>query len=353
MAPAPGRFAAPAHPIPVEQFLASALHDPDYGYYRTRGPAPGRTGDFVTMPGLHPVLGRAIAAWIRSRGRHAPPDVIELGGGDGSLLSGVLRSLGWLGRRARRFHLVESSERMRAAQRAKLARWPGVRWHPTIESALESAGGSALIFSNEFVDAFPCAVLERDCDGWREVLVGWRSDGVARETPGAAMRAIRGVNSCCFGPWDGVRPGQRVEIHAAYAEWLRAWAPRWKVGAMLTIDYGAAFPALYHRRPRGTLRGYFRHTPVHGTDLYQNPGHQDITADVNFTDLVRWGEAAGLRTLGLRNLRSFIREMLGGHCDAGDPVRARLLDTDGAGGAFQVLEQQPEPAIATAAATPH
>jgi SAM-dependent MidA family methyltransferase len=114
---------------------------------------------------------------------------------------------------------------------------------------------------------------------------------------------------------------------------------------MLTIDYGDTFPDLYHRRPGGTLRAYFHHQRLTGAEVYARAGQQDVTADVNFSDLRRWGEAQGLATIGYGTLASFLRE----HVPAltrearRDAVLARLLDPDGAGGAFKVLEQERRP----------
>ncbi len=342
----PARSASPEFPIPVEEFLASALHDPQFGYYRTRAPAPGRTGDFATAPTLHPVLGRAIAAWIRSGGSQAPRSVIELGGGDGSLLAGVLAALGWWGRCSRHFHVVDTAVRMREVQRKRLAANRNVQWHETIESALDAAGGAALIYSNEFVDAFPCALLERTPEGWREVRVTRPACGIPIESLGPVVTNIRGVQASAIVDWPDAPLGQRVEVHAAYAEWLRGWVSAWKIGAMLTIDYGDTLPGLYRRRPRGTLRGYLHHTEVRGLDVYRNPGRQDLTADVNFTDLERWGQTLGLRPASRHTLRAFVHAMLPRETHDTDPLLRQLLDPAGAGGAFQVLEQLPPHAAA-------
>ena len=92
------------------------------------------------------------------------------------------------------------------------------------------------------------------------------------------------------------RPGQRVEIHESYRHWLRGWASEWTSGSMLTIDYGDTMPGLYHRRTAGTIRGYAHHQRLTGLEIYQAPGRLDLTADVNYSDLQKWGEDLGWRT---------------------------------------------------------
>ena len=78
---------------------------------------------------------------------------------------------------------------------------------------------------------------------------------------------------------------------------------------MLTIDYGGAAEDIYHRRPRGTIRAYLLQHRLEGPAVYENPGRQDLTADVNFTDLIEWSgdwAASGV----LKSLGEFIAPFL-------------------------------------------
>ena len=95
--------------------------------------------------------------------------------------------------------------------------------------------------------------------------------------------------STILGEWDAeiapLADGQRCEVHWSFLSWLKNWEPQWHSGAMLTIDYGDLFPNLYEKRPQGTVRGYFQGVRVQSTEIYDRFGHQDLTADVNFSDL--------------------------------------------------------------------
>lgn len=63
----------------------------------------------------------------------------------------------------------------------------------------------------------------------------------------------------------------------------------------MAIDYGGAVEELLSpARPHGTLRAYSRHHAAE--DVLANPGEQDLTAHVNFTQLRNAGEETGLRT---------------------------------------------------------
>jgi SAM-dependent MidA family methyltransferase len=83
---------------------------------------------------------------------------------------------------------------------------------------------------------------------------------------------------------------------------MQAMAPSWHEGAMLTIDYGGAAKESYHRRPAGTLRAYRNQERLHGDSVYELPGRQDITADVNFEDLAMWAGELGWETSTLKSL---------------------------------------------------
>ncbi len=331
--------------ISVERFMREALYHPQYGYYARRVSTVGKRGDFSTAATLHPALGQAIAAWAAAHRREVVRrgrwHVIELGGGSGQLAESVFRSIRWWSGRGLQYHLVEISAGLEAAQRARLrSSGRSVQWHADLRSALAAAAGRALVVSNEFVDAFPCVQLVHgpQAGQWREVRVCWPED--------AANPVER------FGEWAGPTPetgaggevaiGQRVESHLAYRRWLENGVTDWETGRMLTVDYGGVPPGLYHRRLHGTLRGYCRHQRVTGAEAYQRFGQQDLTADVNFADLQRWGGAAGFRHAALCTQTEFLRRWLPAGSRrrmSGDPALVFLMDLEGAGGAFKVLEQ--------------
>ena len=75
-------------------FMECALADPESGYYAVETVRAGRTGDFITAPELHPLLGSALArlvaaAWERL-GAPRPFRWIEFGAGSGTLLVAAL-----------------------------------------------------------------------------------------------------------------------------------------------------------------------------------------------------------------------------------------------------------------------
>ena len=80
---------------------------------------------------------------------------------------------------------------------------------------------------------------------------------------------------------------------AAYAE-LCSFVTR---GLIVTFDYGFTADKLFDRRARrfGTAAAYAQHQVTR--DLLANPGEQDLTCHINFSDLIETGERNGFRTL--------------------------------------------------------
>ena len=68
-------------------------------------------------------------------------------------------------------------------------------------------------------------------------------------------------------------------------------------GLIVTFDYGMPQEQLFSSRTRrfGTAAAYAGHQV--SRDLLANPGEQDLTAHINFTDLKRAGERKGFTTL--------------------------------------------------------
>ncbi len=310
-------------PVPFERFMAWALHDPERGYYARRISGVGGRGDFTTAPMLSDAPARAIAAWAAKAMKETGcRNLIEIGPGEGTLAAAVLGFLPWHIRWRTRLHLVETSAPLQERQKKLLGN--RATWHRHASNALEACDGRAVIFSNELVDAFPVRRFQKTPEGWQEMAVRFDENHRAHESllPAAPL-----PDSSAF--LETHPPGQIVEVHESYQHYLAEWMPLWKSGRLLTIDYGATADTLYHRRPRGTLRAYLLQQRLEGAAIYDNPGRQDLTADVNFTDLQNWS-APWVGEQHLMDFGAFLR----------DSRQHPFGDENGAGGAFQVLDQK-------------
>ena len=326
--------------LSFEQFMAAALYHPEFGYYTARIRDVGRKGDFTTSAMPSSILARAVARWalhqkasVKSLQRW---HLIEIGGGNGTMAKEVLNSMGWRGRLGLTYHLVEISRPLRELQMQKL-HGRRVHWHDSLGAALDDAAGVALIFSNEVVDAYPCRRLLLENGFWFELGLILENGRVKEATRPLVESERLQIRSSAF-TLGAQTKTQIVEVHSVFRDDLFAATSRLKRGSLLTIDYGDHFPQLYHRQPNGTARGYFHHVRVEGKDLYTRMGQQDLTADVNFTDLENWGAEAGWTNQALISQREFILRWLG-NITPKTTDEARLLDPIGAGLAFKVLQQ--------------
>jgi len=309
------RFLPRGQSRPLRELIDAALHAPGHGYYQSQIRTIGRCGDFATSATLGNALADAIAHWAQSQFRHASihRHCIEIGAGTGALASGILRASPLF--RRPHYHIVDTSPPLRTAQKQLLK--TKARWHDSVESALDTCGGHAVLIANELIDAFPPTVLQwhaaqhqwhevwvsrSDTDQWSETSRPWQPPPIFAQfgSPTALDPA--------HWPNGSPPPNQRIEIHDAFLAWWQSWLPHWHRGTLLWIDYGDNFPALYHRQPSGTLRAYFHHQRLHGTAILNRFGRQDITADVNFSDIQQWGTQLGLTLATQQSQSAFIRQ---------------------------------------------
>jgi SAM-dependent MidA family methyltransferase len=80
-----------------------------------------------------------------------------------------------------------------------------------------------------------------------------------------------------------LQEGQVTELNLEARHWMRQIAASLDRGYHVAIDYGYLRDE-YFAQPRGTLMCYWRHQAVENP--YLRIGEQDITAHVNFSDLM-------------------------------------------------------------------
>lgn len=261
--------------LPFRDFMEVALYHPEFGYYAQRAERIGKTGDFVTSPALSPVFSFAISRVIREFLDRVTDDmtsIVDMGCGDGALI----HSLHGPNRFGVDRFPPASDEVVFANDLAKVAR-----------------NDAQFVICNELFDALPFTrlvqrdehlhelwVTERDGDlDWRE------HEAEARYDDYFAERSIELS--------DGQFADVSLDWEAAYDDICHFV----KRGLILTFDYGYPQEQLFSSRARrfGTAAAYAGQQV--SRNLLANPGAQDLTAHINFTDLQRAGERNGFTTL--------------------------------------------------------
>ncbi len=272
----------------LDRFMARA----SAAYYAGRDPF-GASGDFITAPEISQCFGECLGLWAavtwRMMGGPDPVILAELGPGRGTLMADALRAAREVlpdFSRAARPHLVETSPRLREAQRRRLLDLPGgATWH---DEPGTIPPGPLLLLANEFLDALPVRQLVRDDGRWRE---RWVRDGafVLRDPPDP--------------PADPPPDGTVRELPEAALAVVRQLAAR------LARDGGAALFLDYSHEAAGdgdTLQAVRDHARA---DPLGPPGEADLTAHVDFAAVAAAARHAGCAARGPLPQGVFLRRL--------------------------------------------
>ena len=285
-------------PMPFVRFMELALYDPDGGYYRGPAARPGRAGDFLTAPELHPIFGQTLATAVDeiriALDDPRPFTIREYGAGTGALARPLLAGL-----RARapaadlRYQPIEVDRRRLDDLASTLA-------DAGLTDLLEPASTDpihGIVLANEVLDALPVHRVRARAGTLRELAVTTDTHGAFNEIEIEPSTPALGTRLSA----EGLRlvDGQTAEICLALDDWIATAAAGLRRGVLLLIDYGAPAAELYDPRRRldGTLMSYLRHRV--GADPYGQVGRQDLTAHVDLTAVERAAHTAGLTTLGI------------------------------------------------------
>ncbi len=271
--------------LSFRDFVEVALYHPESGYYARQESPVGREGDYITSPLLSPAfsfaLNRLVGEFV-SRAGDAMCTIVDIGCGDGSLIHCLAAEAA--GER-RRFVGVD-----RALDRVRQETKQNVSFVRTIDEIPRD--GVHLILSNELFDAIPFARLVQRGEHVHELWVTEREgqpEWSEHEAPAEYEDYFheRGIR---------LDEGQFADISLEWQQTYRDICRIVERGLVVTFDYGYPQSKLFHPRARrfGTAAAYSHHRV--SRDLLADPGEQDITAHINFDDLIREGERLGLTT---------------------------------------------------------
>jgi SAM-dependent MidA family methyltransferase len=241
-------------PLSFRDYMEEVLR---FYYSSSRNPI-GPAGDFYTSADLDQILGRLLAKQFQQWAAEFNAfTIVELGAGKGLLARDILETADF------EYMILERSPSMRSRQQELLSGY-NVRWIDELPHGI-----TGCIFSNEFFDALPVHRVVRRGGALKEIYV--TEDFKEIEGP---------LQVNLDAP---LAEDQSAEINLEAREWIHRIARSLDRGYHLAIDYGY-LKNEYFARPHGTLMCYWRHQAVE--DPYMRIGEQDITAHVNFSDLM-------------------------------------------------------------------
>ena len=281
--------------VPYSQFINEVLYAPELGYYQSNPFIIGEGGDFVTASVLSPVFSQVLARKFHSLlAGNQQPIILELGAGSGHFALEVVRYFSQIKDITNfQYWIVEPSESLRQLQQQFLRdqlepeEWQTIEW--LTELPISSFDG--IVFANEVLDALPFDIYEYHHDQWRQLGVAY-DDGEFYEQPMAGsfqfpedfLSYIDGT-----GPW---QPGQRIVYRSIVGPWLQSLQQNLVQGYIICIDYGQDKQSLIEHYPMGSMRCYYQQQV--NDNIFERLGLQDITADVDFEDLIDQSLKLGL-----------------------------------------------------------
>jgi SAM-dependent MidA family methyltransferase len=297
--------------ITFRDWMATVLYDERDGYYSRQDLERwGRTGDYRTAPERSPLFSATFARYFaqlhQELGSPGEWTIFEAGAGAGHFAHGVLHTLERDYPRAfasTRYVIdeVSSDARRRSASRLEPFR---KQIAFTQFSEINTPVPFGIVFSNELLDAFPVHRIMMDEGRLLEYHVGLDEEGgfvwVKREasTPRLAEHFSRSALT--------LSEGQIAEVNLGIESWMAKASALFQKGYIVTVDYGDEEKNLYDasQRLNGTLRSFHRHQLTE--DVLAQPGAQDLTTTVNWTEVQRIGEELGLQTVCFERQGEFL-----------------------------------------------
>lgn len=289
-------------PVSFHDFMDMALYFPSLGYYNSPTNKIGKDGDYYTSPVLSSLFGQIIGKQLEEMWyllNKQPFTIVEYGAGTGALCFDILY---FLKNNAELYNelnycIIEKGEMMRQRQKSLLPE--KVNWYNSINEIGEING---CVLSNELLDNFPVhkVVMKEQL---MEVYVDFENEFTEILKPANEELESYLSEQNIILPKDYC-----TEINLAAINWIKEISGSLTSGFVLTIDYGFSSSEYYsEKRSSGTLTSFKGHEVNYSP--YSNIGQQDITAHVNFSALVHWGEKFGLECCGFTSQSNFLRSL--------------------------------------------
>jgi len=295
-------------PLRFDQFMNISLYQQDIGYYSSGKTRTGSEGDFLTPVSTGPVLGQLLSLQISelAESLNHPPSfhIVEQGADRGHLAHDILSYIHQDHPHltsSLQFHLIEPSPPLAQQQKKLLqplfSKIP-IHWHSDL-SSLPPQSNPTFFYSCELIDSFPVRLTRFHSGQWYERFVTETNSHLEWLDQPAPPELLQEIYRWSIPEIEGFTAELRLNI----CPWIELLSEKIQQGIVLTLDYGLPAPELYHpSRSSGSL-GALRHHS-HSPSPLAHPGEQDLTAHVNFTQLIEEGNSLGFRSFGPRPFMS-------------------------------------------------
>ena len=271
--------------IDLSEFINLCLHSND-GYYLNKNPI-GKQNDFTTAPEISQMFGEILGSYIINYWEENIANMfnlIELGPGKATLINDVLK-VGDLNKKfikLMNLTLIEKNYELIDLQKS-LLRKQNIYQPIWINDFNINNNFPSIIFSNEFFDCFPIKQFYKK-EKWIEKYIEYN---VLEDIFYFKDRPIK--DSYLINKLKKFNSYNVAEISLSrekFYEKICKFIKKNK-GVIITIDYGYLEPINHF-----SLQTLYRHKKSH---LFDNLGNQDITAFVDFGELINIAKKNNLK----------------------------------------------------------
>ncbi|MEC7380720.1 MAG: SAM-dependent methyltransferase [Pseudomonadota bacterium] len=277
--------------IPVSEFIEIAMNEPEYGYYVSQKPI-GSAGDFITAPEISQIFGEIIGVWafdyFQRLNLSCDFQVIDLGGGRGTLLQDISRINK---NKNTKYGFLEINKHLIKEQKSKISQ------SSHYKDISEIPNLPTLFIGNEFLDVFPIKQFKKEGKNWKEVFIKLENNKLR-----FCLRDIE--NKEVFNDAIKIIPPEAnfFELNLLLDYFISNIGEFLKKnnGIAIFIDYG------YVSGYGNTLQSIKNHKSVDPLSL---PGEVDLTAHVNFSQVIYSANKNDMDYFGPTSQRSFFIKM--------------------------------------------
>ena len=260
--------------INLGEFIQICQFEND-GYYLKNDPIGG-SNDFITSPEISQMFGEVFTIFLINYWEKKIKtnfNLVELGPGKGTLLKDILRtsSINQKFINSMNLTLIEKNKSLIETQK-NIVNFEKISW--SMEFDITNKNIPSIIYSNEFFDCFPVRQFHKK-EKWYEKYVDYNE--VEQNFTFVSQRVEESKILKSLEKFEHVKVAEIAHSREQYFKLVCKFIKQHK-GVFVTIDYGYKNPPNYL-----SLQTIYHHKKTH---LFENIGNQDITAHVNFNELI-------------------------------------------------------------------
>lgn len=260
--------------INVGDFINMCQFEND-GYYIRNNPI-GRKNDFITAPEISQMFGEIFAIFLINYWEKKIKkkfNLVELGPGKGTFLKDIIRAsaINQQFLNSINITLIEKNKYLTKLQK-NLLKFNNIKWSE--EFKIENKKIPSIIYSNEFFDCFAVRQFHKK-ENWYEKLIQYNES--QKNFTFVSHQVENNEILETLKKFNDVKVAEISYSRNEYFNMICKFLKQHK-GVFITIDYGYKKPPDYL-----SLQTIYNHKKTH---LFENLGIQDITAHVNFDELI-------------------------------------------------------------------